>query len=174
MQNLEKSLVIIKPDGVERGLIGEIISRFEKVGLTLCEMKLVHATYDAIEKHYTIDVNWKRMAGEKEIQSFLDRGIVPPNNDAIAIGDAVLQRLKEYMTRGPIIVMIWEGSCAIKTIRKIVGNTEPFSSPLGTIRGDYSNDSYECSKAENRSLRNLLHASGSKDEAEEEIKHWFD
>jgi nucleoside-diphosphate kinase len=171
--SLEKTLVIIKPDGIQRNLMGEIISRYERVGLKLVAMKMMKATPDLIENHYTLDPAWKQSVGEKSIKAYADKGIEPPSQDPIEIADTVLGRLVTYMSSGPVIAMVWQGAHAVKIVRKIVGGTEPLTSDVGTIRGDYVLDSYQMSGNDDRSVRNLVHASGSVPEAEDEIKHWF-
>ncbi len=173
MTPIERTLVLIKPDGIERNLVGEIISRFERVGLKLINMKMVNASVEHVTKHYTLDAGWKQSVGEKTLKSYADRGVIPPETDVMIIADGVLFKLANYMTSGPVIAMIWEGMHAVKIVRKIIGGTEPLTSEMGTIRGDYVIDSYEMSNAENRSVRNLVHASGSVSEAIGEIDHWF-
>ncbi len=173
MNHIEQTLVIIKPDGVERCLIGEIISRFERVGLKLIAMNMVQPTSQQIEQHYTLDTGWKKAVGEKTIAGYKEKGMVAPSEDPFEIADSILLRLSTYMTAGPVIPMIWEGPHAVKLVRKIIGGTEPLSSDVGTIRGDYVLDSYQLATDENRSIRNLVHASGSVPEAKMEIEHWF-
>ena len=170
----ERTLVIVKPDGVERSLIGEIIKRLEQVGLKLVGMKLMVPSASHIEKHYTLDPEWRRVTGEKTIQGYKDKGLQPPSEDPFEITAKVLANLKKYLTSGPVVVMVWQGAHAIKIIRKITGGTEPLTSDVGTIRGDFVLDSYQMSDTDGRAVRNLIHASGSVDEAEKEIAHWFD
>ncbi len=169
----ERTLIIIKPDGIQRSLIGEIISRYEKVGLKLIAMKILIPTPESIEKHYTLDPEWRRVTGEKTIATYRKNGQNPPSEDPYEITAKILQNLIKYMTSGPVITMVWQGAHAVKIVRKIVGSTEPLSSDVGTIRGDYVLDSYSMSDADGRAVRNLIHASGSVKEAEDEIKHWF-
>ena len=169
----EKTLVIIKPDGIQRSLIGEIIGRFEKVGLKMVANKMVTVDEEHIEKHYTLDPKWRTVTGEKTIAGYKSKGMKPPSEDPLEITAAILKGLKKYMTSGPIIVMVWEGVHGVGIVRKLVGGTEPLTSDVGTIRGDYVLDSYELSDKDGRSIRNLIHASGSVEEAEMEIKHWF-
>jgi nucleoside-diphosphate kinase len=171
---MEKSLVLIKPDGVQRNLIGEIISRFERSGSKLVAMKLVRANDKIVEKHYTIDPEWVKKVGAKAIESYKEKGLEPPNNDPVAVGKSVLKRLKDFMTAGPVVAMVWEGNAVVALVRKICGNTEPFSASIGTIRGDYNPiETYQMADLGNRAIRNLVHASGTPDEAEKEIAIWF-
>ena len=169
----ERTLVVLKPDAVQRNLIGEIIQRFERIGLKLVAMKMVVASENHIEKHYTLDPEWRRKVGEKTIKGYKEKGQSPPSEDPIKISKQVLEGLVKFMTSGPMIVMIWEGAHAVKIVRKLVGGTEPLSSDVGTIRGDYVLDSYEMSDTDGRAIRNLVHASGTAEEAEIEVNHWF-
>jgi len=169
----EKTLVVIKPDGVQRSLIGEIIKRYERVGLKLIAMKMITVEGDFIEKHYTLDPEWRRITGEKTIKGYLDKGLTPPSNDPLEITGVLLGKLKKYMTSGPVVVMVWQGAHAVALVRKLTGGTEPLTSDVGTIRGDFVLDSYQMTDGDNRSIRNLVHASGSVAEAAQEIPHWF-
>ncbi len=169
----ERTLVIIKPDGIQRSLMGEIIKRYERLGLKLVAIKMLVPTAEHIEKHYTLDPEWRRITGEKTINSYKSKGLKPPSEDPLAITAVILKNLKTYMTSGPVIAMIWQGAHAVQIVRKITGGTEPLSSDVGSIRGDYVLDSYQMTDADGRSIRNLIHASGTVKEAEDEINHWF-
>ena len=169
----ERTLVIIKPDGVQRTLIGEILGRYERIGLKLVGLKLVLPNEALIEQHYTLDPEWKKNVGEKSIEGYKKRGLTPPSDDPIAIGDSVVDRLKKYMTASPVIAMVWQGAHAVELVRKITGGTEPRSSDVGTIRGDFVLDSYYMADTDDRAIRNLIHASGSVEEATNEIALWF-
>jgi len=176
MQHLkkERTLVIVKPDGVQRSLVGEIIKRLERIGLKIVAMKMVVPDAKKIEKHYTLDPNWRKVTGEKTIAGYKSKGLTPPSEDPLEITAKILANLIKFMTSGPVVPMIIEGAHAVKIVRKLVGGTEPLTSDVGTIRGDYVLDSYQMSDTDDRSIRNLIHASGSVEEAEMEIKHWFD
>jgi len=169
----EKTFVIIKPDGVQRTLIGEIIGRFERVGLKLVALKMIVPTVELVEKHYTLDKEWLKKVGEKAIKGYESKGLVPPTRDALKAGNKVLEHLKTYITSGPTVAMIWQGAHAVGIVRKIVGGTEPLTSDVGTIRGDFVLDSYQYSDTEGRAVRNIVHASGSIEEAKDEINLWF-
>ena len=169
----ERTLVIIKPDGVQRTLVGEIIKRYERVGLKIVGMKMLVPTAEHIEKHYTLDPEWRRITGEKNIQSYIKKGETPWTTDPLEVTNAVLVALKKYLTSGPLIAMVWEGAHVVEIVRKITGGTEPRTSDVGTIRGDFVLDSYAMCDPEKRAIRNLVHASGSPKEAEMEISHWF-
>lgn len=170
---LERTLVVIKPDGVQRGLIGEIVKRYERAGLKLVGVKMIVPTADFIEKHYTLDPEWRRITGEKTIKSYKEKGLKPPSEDPLEITAKILANLKRYMVSGPVMAMVWQGAHAVKITRKITGGTEPLTSDVGTIRGDFVLDSYQMSDTDGRAVRNLIHASGSVKEAEMEIDHWF-
>ena len=169
----ERTLVIVKPDGVQRTLIGEIIKRYERVGLKLVGIKMCVPTEEHVEKHYTLDPEWCRITGEKNIQSYIKKGEKPWTADPFEVTKVVLDKLKKYLTCGPVIAMVWEGAHAVEVVRKITGGTEPRTSDVGTIRGDFVLDSYMMGDTDGRAVRNLVHASGSSKEAEVEIAHWF-
>ena len=169
----EKTLVIIKPDGVQRSLMGEIIGRFERIGLKLVAMKMVVPTGEMIRKHYTLDPEWMRKTGEKTIAGYLKKGLVPPTNDPIESSTVVLNNNVKYMSCGPVVAMVWQGAHAVPIVRKLVGGTEPLTSDVGTIRGDFVLDSYQISDKDGRAVRNLVHASGSTEDAKGEINLWF-
>lgn len=170
----EKTLILIKPDGIQRSLVGEIIRRFERVGLKLVAVKMIVPKSDFIERHYTVNPEWRRVTGEKTIKNYHDKGLKPPYEDPHKITEIILDNLKKFMTSGPIIAMVWQGVHAVKLTRKLVGGTEPFTSDVGTIRGDFVLDSYQLSDTDGRAIRNLVHASGSVEDAEKEINLWFE
>lgn len=170
---MEKTLIVIKPDGVQRSLVGEIISRFERTGLKLVAMKMLQANEELIEKHYTIDPQWFENVGTKCIESYKKKGLTPPTDDPVALGKEVLGRLKLYISASPVVAMVWEGNEAVKLGRKLAGGTEPLGAETGTIRGDFSLESYQLADGDERSIVNLVHASGSVDEANKEIDLWF-
>lgn len=168
----EKTFVMIKPDGIQRGLIGEILKRIERTGLKLVGIKMVVPSEDMVKKHYTIDPEWVEKAGKKSIETYLSNGR-EVQDDPIKQGEMILERLIKYITSGPVIAMAFQGVHAVSVVRKVVGSTEPLSSDVGTIRGDLVLDSYELSDLDKRSVRNLIHASGEVEEAEKEISLWF-
>ena len=169
----ERTLVIIKPDGIQRSLIGEIVRRYEQIGLKLTALKMIVPSAEIVERHYTLDPHWRRITGEKTIKGYLDKGLDPPEKDPLKVTEILLERLKKYITGGPIILMVWQGAHAVAIVRKLTGGTEPLTSDVGTIRGDFVLDSYEMTDADGRAIRNILHASGSVKEAEAEIALWF-
>lgn len=170
----ERTLVLLKPDAIQRALMGEIISRYERLGLKLVGLKMIVPTEEQVEGHYTLDPNWRRVTGEKTISSYRSRGLPPPSEDPFEITAKILKNLKKYLTAGPVIAMVWQGAHAVELVRKITGGTEPRTSQVGTIRGDFVVDSYVMSDADDRAVRNLIHASGAVVEAEMEIPHWFE
>ena len=170
----ERTLVLIKPDGVQRSLIGEIIRRYERTGLKLIALKFIIPTEKLIEKHYLIDDGWLESVGKKTIDSYEKKGEKPPFRDPREGGKWVLGKLKKFLSAGPVIAMVWQGNEAVGVVRKITGGTEPLASDVGTIRGDLTLDSYPIADIDSRAIRNLVHASGSPNEAEKEIKVWFD
>ncbi len=169
----ERTLVVVKPDGVQRSLIGEILGRYERTGLKLVGLKMLVLSPDFVEKHYSLDPEWRVKTGLKTIESYKKKGKTPPSEDPLKITEVILRNLKKYLASGPVVVMVWEGIHAVGIVRKVTGGTEPLTSDVGTIRGDLTIDSYEISDIDGRAVRNLLHASGSPEEAEKEIAFWF-
>lgn len=168
----ERTLVILKPDAVQRGLMGEIIRRFEKVGLKMVAMKIMMATEQQCWDHYNKDEAWFLKKGANIMKNREDLGM-PIEKDALEYGKDIIRALVKFMTAGPIVPMIFEGNQAIGIVTKIVGGTEPLTSDVGTIRGDYTLDSYELSSYDDRAVRNLIHCSDQVSEAEREMKIWF-
>ena len=170
----ERTLVVIKPDGIQRTLVGEIIQRYERIGLKIVGVKMLVPKAAFVEKHYTLDPQWKRKVGEKSIKAYVDKGLKHPISDnPLEVADIIITKLKKYMTSGPVMAIVLEGAHAVEIVRKLTGGTEPRTSDVGTIRGDFVLDSYHMSDLDNRSIRNLIHASGSVGEANQEIAHWF-
>ena len=170
----ERTLAIIKIDGIQRGLVGEIISRFERIGLKIVAIKMMVPSLEYIEAHYTLDPNWRMENGKKSIKGYTDRGQKHPlSDDPLVVNAETLRKLKDYMASGPVIPMVIEGAHAVEIVRKITGGTEPRGALVGTIRGDFVLDSYQMSDVDGRAVRNVVHASGSVKEATDEIKHWF-
>ena len=169
----ERTLVVVKPDGVQRSLIGEILGRYERTGLKLVGLKMLVPSPDFVEKHYSLDPEWRVKTGLKTIESYKKKGKMPPSEDPLQITEIILRNLKKYLVSGPVVAMVWQGIHAVGIIRKITGGTEPLTSDVGTIRGDLTIDSYEMADIDSRAVRNLLHASGSPEEAEKEISLWF-
>lgn len=170
----EQTLVIIKPDGVQRTLIGEIIKRYEQVGFKLKALKLIVPSPEKAKEHYMVGgEEWLETVGTKAAAAYEKKGMKSPFATPRENGVAILEANAKYLSAGPVIAMVWQGAHAIEVIRKITGGTEPRSSDVGTIRGDYMLDSYMMADTDARSIRNLIHASGSVEEAEKEIAIWF-
>jgi len=169
---VERTLILAKPDSVQRGLVGEIIKRFEQVGFKIAGIKMVHATEDQLGNHYKDDKDWKVSVGTKTLKVANEKGI-KMDETAEQIGDRIRKWNMEGLKTCPVIAIVFEGHHAVEFGRKIVGNTEPRQSPPGTIRGDYSIESYQIADTKKRVVRNLAHASESKQEAEREISIWF-
>lgn len=169
----QQTLVLVKPDGVQRGLIGETIKRYEQCGLKLVAIKMVLPTKKMALTHYSVDPDWAFKTGTKSIESWKAKGLTPPTEDPIELAEGVRTTLVSFLSSGPVIAMVWQGMNAIGVIRKITGGTEPLTSVPGTIRGDYTIDSYQASDLDKRAVRNIIHASGSVEEAQEEMSIWF-
>ncbi len=171
----EQTLVIIKPDGVQRALIGEIIKRYERVGLKMVAIRMLIPTEEQARAHYMVGgEEWLEMVGKKAAEAYAKKGQKSPYATPRENGEAILKANAEYLSAGPVVAMIWEGAQAIPLVRKITGGTEPLSSDVGTIRGDFTLDSYALADGDQRSIRNLIHASGDPEEAKKEIAIWFD
>lgn len=170
---MEKTLVLIKPDGVARAKVGDIVSRFENVGLKICALKMVHPKKEDVDKHYALTEEWMQTVYSKAKAKYEADGKDFPYTDHKAYGGEIKRSLVDFLRSAPIIAMVLEGETAIPLVRKLVGATEPASSAPGTIRGDLSHDTYALSNAQSRPLRNLIHASGNAEEAANEIKIWF-
>jgi nucleoside-diphosphate kinase len=150
MSHIERTLILFKPDAVQRGVIGEILTRFERVGLKIVGTKMIAPNRDQFYKHY------------EEIGQVITRR-----------GEKVFNNVLDTMNEGPIIAMVLEGIEAVELVRKLVGSTEPKSSAPGTIRGDFSHMSYGYGDEQDKGIPNLIHASGDASDAEKEIPHWF-
>jgi nucleoside-diphosphate kinase len=170
---MEQSLVLIKPDGVQRGFIGKIIARFEEAGLKLVALKMVHASQEDVDKHYALTEEWMMGVYTKAKAKTEANGEPFPYPDHKAYGGEIKRGLVEFLKSSPIVAMVVEGEMAVSAIRKLVGSTEPASAAPGTIRGDFSHDTYGQSNAQKRPIRNLIHASGTVEEAKNEIGIWF-
>ncbi|MFA5184443.1 MAG: nucleoside-diphosphate kinase [Patescibacteria group bacterium] len=168
----ERTLVILKPDAVQRGLIGETIRRIENTGLKLTALKITMADEDQLWKHYNKDDAWYAAKGQRTVEDRKAAGL-PIEKEAIEYGKDIIRALVKFMSCGPVVPMIWEGNQAVGIVKKIVGATEPLSSDGGTIRGDYTLDSYGIASIDGRAVRNLVHCSDPATEAEREIALWF-
>jgi nucleoside-diphosphate kinase len=168
----ERTFILIKPDAVQRGLIGEILIRFERCGLKIIGMKMCVADDKTAGAHYFASDDWLTSVGQKKRNTLTLQGKKSDLSDA-ELGKSIRAQLIRFLQKCPIFVIVLEGHNAIAHVRKLVGETSPQSSAAGTIRGDFSFDTYELSNAQNRPLNNLIHASTSASEAEREIAVWF-
>ena len=146
---LERTLVLVKPDAIRRALIGEVLSRIERTGLRLVGLKLVHVTQELAERHYTYE------------------------DIAVRHGEEIRSRLVEFIADAPMVAAAFEGSSAVSVVRKLAGDTEPRKAAPGTIRGDLCHHSFEHCMTAKRSVRNVIHASASPEEAARELSLWF-
>ena len=146
---IERTLVLIKPDGVERSLVGRILQRFEDAGLKIVGLKMKWADRNFALKHYTEDLAKRR-------------------------GEKVRNYMVEFMSSGPVVAIILEGVDAIQNVRKMTGDTQPLTALPGTIRGDFSHVSYSHADSKNTPVKNIIHASSSKEDAQYEMKLSFD
>ena len=171
----ERTLVIIKPDGIQRSLIGDIIQRYERTGLKMVAAKMVIPTEDFAIRHYheVGGDEWLESVGAKARAAYEKKGLESPYKTNKDNGWAVLKSNAKYLSSGPVFCMVWEGNQACAIVRKITGATEPLSSDVGTIRGDLTIDSYQLADVDQRSVRNLIHASGNPEESAKEINIWF-
>jgi nucleoside-diphosphate kinase len=145
---VEKTFVMLKPDAVKRGLMGEVISRFEKAGMKIVAMRMAWVDAEKAKKHYTEDISIRR-------------------------GEKVRNYLVDFVTSGPVLAFVVEGVDAIENVRMMVGSTEPKAALPGTIRGDYAHVSYSHADAEEKVVANIIHASADKADADREIYIWF-
>jgi nucleoside-diphosphate kinase len=168
----ERTFVILKPDTVQRSLMGEVIRRFERTGLKCTAMKMINADEARLLQHYNKDDAWFLKKGTRIIEDMQAQGR-PVEKEAIEYGKDIIRTIVHYMEAAPAVVMVWEGNEAVAVVTKLVGTTEPKTSDVGTIRGDFTVDSYTHSSYENRAVRNLIHCSESPEEAEREIAIWL-
>lgn len=174
----EITVVLIKPDGVKRGVIGEILTRFERVGLRLAAAKLIWVDAEHVGKHYRDDKDYCLAVGKGTLKNYKKYGIDPNEDlgthDPLKIGKMIRKWNMDYLSSGPVFAMLLEGYGAVGLVRKMVGSLFPFDSAPGTIRGDLALDSFiTANVARKGSAFNVIHASGSFHEAEFERKLWF-
>ena len=175
----ERTLVLIKPDGVKRGLVGEVLGRLEKRGLKIIALQMIWPSREEMDKHYPQDKEWITGLGRNTARSYEEFKIPSTltddygTEDPYEIGKMVRAWLVDFMVSGPIVKIVVEGLHAIRMVRKIVGPTIPAFAEMGTIRGDFSVDSPVLANVQKRAVRNLVHASGNPEESAFEINHWF-
>lgn len=174
---MEEVVVFVKPDGVRRGLAGEVIRRFEQAGLKVAALKMVWADKELLGKHYTDSEDYLRSLGEKTLKTYKEYGKDPGEDlgteDPLELGKMVRMWLIDYVRSGPLVIMLLRGKHAVQKARTIAGPTMPVDAPPGSIRGDFASDSAAYANTEKRGVANIVHVSGSPEEAEFEKKLWF-
>ena len=166
-------MVILKPDAIQRSLVGEILKRFERTGLKFAAMKFAVLPAEKVWTHYGKTDEWFLAKGTKIVEN-RQKNNMPVDKDASEYGKGIIQGCVDLLTCGPVLAMVIEGNQAVSIVKKIVGGTEPTTSDVGTIRGDFTVDSYELANIDGRAVRNLIHCSDSVEEAEREVKLWFE
>ena len=169
---IEKTLVMLKPDAVQRALVGEILSRFERAGFKIVGLKMCYASKEQAGKHYADDEAWLKSVGEKMKKAYEAKG-QKITEDALAIGKRVRKQLMDFITMSPTVAVVIEGHDAINKIRVLVGDTAPNKAAPGTIRGDFAFDSYGLADVSGRPIQNLIHASDSPESSKREMDIWF-
>jgi len=169
---IERTLAIVKPDGVQRGLVGEILGRFERAGLKIVGMKMVWVDKELVAKHYRDDPVYLESVGQRALDGARERG-EQVKETALEIGTRVRERNVRHITTGPVVAIVLAGNTAVQTVRNMVGGTNPLTADMGTIRGDLTIDDFTQSDREKRSVRNLIHAAENGEEAAREITLWF-
>lgn len=172
----EQTYVMIKPDGVQKGLIGEVIKRFEQRDLKIVALEMFTPTRDQVHNHYPQDEKWITRLGEKTAATYEKYGYdlnELGTTDLFEIGKMVREWLLDFMTSSPMVKMVVQGIHSVDVVRKIAGPTMPYMAEMGTIRGDFSIDSPALANKEKRAVMNIIHASETPEEAAHEIKYWF-
>lgn len=173
----QRALLIIKPDGVQRGLCGTILKRFETAGLTVIGLKFETASNEKVIAHYPETEAWFKKVGERTLTNYAKKGLdakkVFNTEDPVAIGKTVKGWLITYFRESPVLLVVVEGYDVIEIVRKLSGNTIPLLAAPGTIRGDFSHDTIDLANEQNRPLRNIIHASDTVEDGEKEVNLWF-
>lgn len=174
----EKTFLMVKPDGVRRGLVGEIIHRLEQRNLKVIALQMARPSRDKIDGFYPKKEEWVKRLGEKTLATYQKYGYDPirelGTDKPEEIGPQVRNWVLDFMSSGPVVKMVVQGVHAIDMVRKIIGDTMPSKAEMGTIRGDYSVDSPASANRDKRAVHNLVHASETAEEAAHEINYWFD
>ena len=171
---MEKTLVLLKPDTVQRGIMGKILTRFEDAGLKVIAMKMIQANAELAEKHYALDEEWAKNVFNKTKASYEKDGKELEYKDHMEMGKTIQGWNMDFLQEAPVIALVLEGPHAVELIRKMLGATEPRSAAPGTIRGDFATvESYALADQKKRVARNLVHASDSPENAQREIQTWF-
>jgi len=172
MEAVERTLVVFKPDIIQRQIVGEILQKFEKKGFKVVAMKMVHISKEFVGKHYIDDDEYHKSIGVKAIKAAEERG-EKIEKDPVEIGRQVRKWNIEYLSCGPVVAVVFEGHYVIESIRKMIGSTNPASADVGTVRADYTPDSYLLADMQGRTTRTMVHASDCRESAEREIALWF-
>lgn len=174
---MEKTLVLVKPDGVQRGIIGEILARFERAGLKIVALKMAWVDKNFAQKHYLDREEFLLGLGEKTLKTYQEYNLDPQKDFGTTnpreLGLMIRSWLVEYICSGPVVAIVLEGIHAVDQARALAGATVPFYAAPGTIRRDFSIDSPDIANARRRGLKNVVHVSGNPTEAEYEINLWF-
>lgn len=178
LPNIERTFVMIKPDGIKRGLIGDIFCRFERIGLKLVAARMIQATEEQARKNYPGTNEWLSGMGMKTLTNYNnDLNAVKKDlgtTDPLELGKKIYDGLVTYLTNGPVVISVWEGNHAVQIVRKLAGKTDPVLADVGTIRGDFGFDTAQFAVKSGRVVfRTIVHISDSPSEAQREIKHWF-
>jgi nucleoside-diphosphate kinase len=168
----ERTLVLIKPEGVYRAIVGKVVTTFEDAGLKVVGLKMVQPDNDMAGKHYIADEEWFKSIGKKMKASYAEKGKKITLSE-IDIGKKVRNQLLTHLTSGPVTAMVVEGNAAIDVVRKLVGSTEPRRADPASIRGRFASDTYETADVKARSIKNIVHASDSVETSKREIALWF-
>lgn len=172
MLHKERTFVIIKPDGIQRSLVGEIIGRFERAGLKIVGMKFGMCDEKKLWDHYNKDDAWYLRKGTGMIENFKAAG-KEVTKEPIEYGKDIIRALVKYITSGPVLMLAIQGNQSIAVVKKLTGGTEPATSDVGTIRGDFTLDSYNMANMDDRAVRNLIHCSENVEDATRELALWF-
>lgn len=167
---MEQTLIVFKPDAVKRSLVGEILSRFERVGLKIVGMKMIQIDAKLASSHYPDSLS--DIIGNKTKADWDNYGIEYTESPE-EIGRMIINATREFLASSPVIAVVLEGGHAVEVVRKLVGSTGPKDSAPGTIRGDYAHLSLGRASASKKGAANLIHASGTVNEATDEIRLWF-
>ena len=170
---IERTLILVKPDVIQRQIFGEVLSRFERKGFKIIAMRMLNATKEQVGDHYIDDEGYLIEVGEKAKKGAIARGEDVSDWNSLERGKIIRKHNVVYLTCGPIIAMVLEGHGVIAGVRKILGSTSPASGDVGTIRDDYSFDTFALADYVSRATRTMLHASDSVENAKREIKIWF-
>lgn len=172
----ERTFVILKPDAIQRGLVGEVVQRFERIGLKIVAMKMHQVKEDQLWAHYNKDDAWYEKKGKNIIENKAKLGM-SVEKEAIEYGKDIIRAMVHFMTASPVVSLVLEGNQAQAVVKRIVGSTEPSTADTGTIRGDYALDSYFlCDTDGSRGMRNLIHCTDPADGADaydREVAIWF-